>query len=145
MRGLWISDLSIRICNDQDLDLLAELNQQLIDDEEYDKKFTLEELKERMSSFIKTDYQAYLFEKGEKTIGYALVNHKSEPLYVRHFFICREVRRQGYGTLAFNSLLSMLKVKTLNLEVMFWNERGIQFWQSLGFKERCIYMRFDKP
>ena len=50
-----------------------------------------------MKVFILSDYKAYLFENNFKTIGYALVDHTRNQLYLRQFFICRDVRRQGYG------------------------------------------------
>lgn len=139
-----MEEIQIRVCSEEDLDLLAILNKQLIEDEQHDNKMNVEQLRERMKGFINTDYEAYLFEKGPKTIGYALVNHTKKPLYLRHFFICRDVRRQGYGRTIFHKLLELLKVDTIDIEVMSWNERGIGFWRSLGFKDRSIYMRFDQ-
>lgn len=38
----------------------------------------------------------------------------------------------------------MVETETVDIEVMAWNERGIGFWRSLGFKDRSVYMRFDK-
>ena len=139
-----MEEIQIRVCSDEDLDLLAVLNKQLIEDEQHDNKMNVEQLRERMNGFINTDYKAYLFEKGSKVIGYALVNHTRKPLYLRQFFICRDVRRQGYGKTTFNKLLELLKTEIIDIEVMSWNGRGIGFWRSLGFKDRSIYMRFDK-
>ena len=143
-RGFLMEEIQIRVCSDEDLDLLAVLNNQLIEDEQHDNKMNVEQLRERMNGFINTDYKAYLFEKGSKVIGYALVNHTRKPLYLRQFFICRDVRRQGYGKTTFNKLLELLKTEIIDIEVMSWNGRGIGFWRSLGFKDRSIYMRFDK-
>lgn len=133
--------LKLKVCTDEDLDLLAVLNKQLIEDEQHDNKMNLEQLRERMKGFIHSDYKAYLFENDFKTIGYALVDHTRNPLYLRQFFICRDVRRQGYGKTAFHELLKYLDTETVDIEVMAWNERGIGFWRALGFKERSIYMR----
>lgn len=69
------------------------------------------------------------------------MDHSRDPLYLRHFFICRDSRRQGLGTAAFHLLLQELKTESIDVEVMWWNERGHKFWQSLGFKERSIYLR----
>lgn len=139
-----MEELILRVCRDEDLDLLAILNKQLIEDEKHDNKMNVDQLKVRMKGFIHSDYQAYLFEEGSKTIGYALVDHTRKPLYLRQFFICRDVRRQGYGKTTFYKLLELIKTETIDIEVMSWNESGIEFWSSLGFKERSIYMRFDK-
>ncbi len=139
-----MEDLQIRIGSDEDLDLLATLNKQLIEDEQHDNPMNVEQLRERMKGFIHSDYKAYLFEKGSQTIGYALVDHVKKPFYVRHFFICRDERRKGYGKTAWKRILEMVKTETVDIEVMAWNERGIGFWRSLGFKDRSVYMRFDK-
>lgn len=97
-----------------------------------------------MRSFINTDYKAYKFEEHGKIIGYALVNHIRQPLYLRHFFICRNSRRIGYGKLAFVKLLELLNTKNIDTEVMHWNNSGHEFWKSLGFTERSIYMRLEE-
>jgi len=81
-----MAELTIRICSDIDLDLLAALNKQLIE-EQHDNEMNFEQLKERMRNFIHTDYKAYKFEEHGETVGYALVNHTKQPLYLRHFFI----------------------------------------------------------
>jgi GNAT superfamily N-acetyltransferase len=142
--GDFMNDLIIQVCSNDDLDLLAVLNKQLIEDEQHDNKMNIEQLKERMEGFINTDYKAYLFKENGEVRGYALVNHRREPLYLRHFFICRNCRRQGYGKLAFEKLIDLLGTNKIDIEVMHWNERGYEFWKSLGFKERSIYMRLEK-
>jgi ribosomal protein S18 acetylase RimI-like enzyme len=136
-----LSTLSIRICSDEDLDLLAVLNKQLIEDEQNDNSMTAKQLKERLRTFIHGDYKAYLFEERGETIGYALVDHMRQPLYLRQFFISRNCRRRGYGKSAFEMLLEFLGTRNIDIEVMYWNSHGYGFWKSLGFRERSIYMR----
>ena len=126
------------------MDVLAELNQQLIEDEQHDNPMSREELKERMRGFLKTDYKAYWFKEGEQIKGYALVNHHRSPLYLRQFFICRDARRQGMGKSAFKLLVSYLECDFIDLEVLSKNKRGYEFWKSLGFNERSFYMRLDR-
>ncbi|MFM9278758.1 GNAT family N-acetyltransferase [Paenibacillus jiagnxiensis] len=136
-----LSTLSIRICSDEDLDLLAVLNKQLIEDEQNDNSMTAKQLKERLRTFIHGGYKAYLFEERGETIGYALVDHGRQPLYLRQFFISRDCRRKGYGKLSFERLQHFLGTNNLDVEVMYWNSSGYEFWKSLGFRERSIYMR----
>ncbi|MBY9078392.1 GNAT family N-acetyltransferase [Paenibacillus sp. HN-1] len=134
-------NLTIREAVESDLDLLAEMNKQLIEDEQHDNSMDSGQLKERMQRFIETDYTAYLFLcKGEAT-GYSLIRHHSVPLYIRHFFIRREYRRQGLGREAFRVLTSHLHTDNLDVEAMFWNEQALGFWRSLGFKEKSVYFR----
>jgi len=139
-----MNELSIRICSDEDLHLLATLNKQLIEDEQHDNKMNINQLEERMKIFINTDYTAYKFEEKGQVVGYALVNHSNKPLYLRQFFICRKNRRNGYGKKAFLKLLETLGTKQIDIEVMHRNKVGHAFWKSLGFQERSIYMRLEK-
>lgn len=135
--------VSIRLCSKDDIDLLARMNEQLIEDENFDIRLSIEQLRIRMAGFIESDYKAYMFEDNDKVKGYALVDHSRKPLYLRQFFICRDCRREGYGVAAFHKLLDMLETDRIDIEVMYWNERGYRFWQSLGFRERSIYMRYE--
>lgn len=134
----------VKLCTEEDVPILAGLNKELIEDEESDNPMNITELKERMLRFISEDYKAYLFYEGSEIIGYALVDITRTPMYLRQFLIQREHRKKGYGKTAFNELLSILDVKTIDLEVLSRNKRGIAFWDSCGFKERSRYMRFEQ-
>jgi predicted acetyltransferase len=119
------------------------MNKMLIEDEMHDNKMNMDQLKDRMKGFIDTCYNAYLFLRDEIIVGYALVDMKRDPLYIRHFFIDREHRRSGYGRAALSTLLQLLDTKKVDIEVMYWNKAGMSFWKSVGFKERSIYMRLE--
>ncbi|AZN40981.1 GNAT family N-acetyltransferase [Paenibacillus albus] len=136
--------LVVNLCTIEDIGILASLNKQLIEDEQHDNPMNAEQLKARMGVFISSEYNAYLFNEQGVVKGYALVKHARQPLYLRQFFICRESRRQGLGKVAFAKLLDYLGTDTIDLEVMFWNERGKQFWRSLGFQERSLYLRREQ-
>jgi len=96
-----------------------------------------------MNGFIAAEYKAFLFSEGDTTIGYALCDLAREPVYLRHFFICRGERRKGYGGQAIRTLLDHLNIQKIDIEVYTWNDRGIAFWKSLGFETRCYSMRLD--
>lgn len=64
-------------------------------------------------------------------------------MYLRHFFICRHCRREGWGRTAFHLLLRQLQTERIDIDVLVWNTRGRRFWESLGFGERFIRMRYD--
>ncbi|MBQ4497818.1 MAG: GNAT family N-acetyltransferase [Spirochaetaceae bacterium] len=136
--------MNLKKCSPEDAEKLAELNKHLIKDEKSDNKMSLCELQDRMKSFLETDYTAYLFMEDNRIIGYALVNTRAEPLYLRQFFIARNFRRNHKGRRAFELLLDELKTDKIDLEVLSWNEAGLKFWQSCGFAERSRYMRFSR-
>jgi ribosomal protein S18 acetylase RimI-like enzyme len=137
--------MEIQKCTRKDITELAIMNNQLIEDERCDnKKLTVHELEERMQGFITGDYDAYFFIVDSQVVGYGLVDKVKSPLYLRHFLIKREYRRKSYGKEAFQALLEHLGADSIDIEVYSWNERGIGFWESCGFKERCKYMRYSK-
>ena len=136
--------MQIYKCELSDIRQLAVLNLQLIEDEKSDNPMTVEELEDQMSEFMNGDYNAYFYRDEGSIIGYALVRISSRPMYLRHFFVCREYRRNGCGKAFFGDLLKELGVRTIDIEVYLWNETGKRFWESLGFSPRCIYMRYQE-
>lgn len=134
--------MEIKRCALNDVAQLAVLNRQLIEDEQSNNPMTVKELEERMRGFMNSGYDAYFFLVAEAVVGYALVKHTCTPLYLRQFLIVREYRQKHYGTEAFRLLLEYLGVDRMDIEVLPWNERGMRFWESCGFKEISRYMRF---
>jgi predicted acetyltransferase len=136
--------VSVVKCTLDDCELLAEYNRQLREDEKYDSHMTVPELTERMKEFLRTEYDAYFFKIDGETAGYALVRNSAVPKYLRHFFICRAHRRKGCGRLFFMELMELLGESTIDIEVLDWNETGLRFWESLGFRVRSYNMRYKK-
>lgn len=137
--------VGIRTCTPADVPALAQMNRMLIEDERAENDMTIPQLEARMAGFLAGEYRAFLFEAAGEGIGYALVNMSPTPLYLRQFFIRREKRRSGLGRAAFRALLQYLKTETIDIDVYVWNEAGRAFWQSLGFRERAVSMRYRTP
>ncbi|KAA9004830.1 hypothetical protein F4V43_09350 [Paenibacillus spiritus] len=106
-------ELRVEEAGHQDVELLADMNRQLIEDEGHDHPLEIPKLKIRMEALLRGGYRAYLFMQGE------------------------EVR----GRVAFGRLLEILDTGALDVEVLSWNKRGQAFWKSLGFAERSVYLR----
>ena len=136
--------MEIKKCTLGDVPQLAVLNKQLIEDEKSNNPMSIEELEERMRGFLNSEYDAYFFLVDEVVVGYALVKNTCTPLDLRQFLIAREYRQKHYGTEAFQVLLKYLGVDRMDIEVLPWNERGMRFWESMGFKEISRYMRFER-
>ena len=88
-----------------------------------------------------SDYNAYFFIEENDVVGYALVRNLDEGFYLRQFFIVRDHREKHFGTKAFEELLKVLNTDNITVDVLPWNERGLSFWKSLGFKEAAISMK----
>ena len=136
--------MEIKKCTLEDVSQLAILNKQLIEDEKSNNPMSIKELEERMSGFLNSEYDAYFFLVEDVVVGYALVKHTCTPFYLRQFLIARGHRQKHYGTEAFRLLLEYLDVDRMDIEVLPWNERGMCFWESCGFKEISRYMRFER-
>lgn len=66
---------------------------------------SINELKNRMSEFLNTEYSAYFFIVHSQVIGCALVKNTVEPIYLRQFLIDRKYREKHYGKQAFQMLM----------------------------------------
>lgn len=136
--------MKIILCSACDVPKLAEMNKYLIEDEKSDNHMHLVELEHRMSEFLDKEYNAYLFIEEDKVVGYALVKYLPDGYYLRQFFINRDFRRRHLGTAAFNELLKELNAESIIIDCLPWNEAGLSFWKSLGFKEAAITMKLKK-
>ena len=134
--------MQIQKCTLENVPLLAQMNKRLIEDEKSTNPMTVAELEERMHCFLGTEYSAYFFIEDSCVVGYALVKDTEKPLYLRQFFIEREVRRKHLGRQAFQLLMDYLLADTINIDVLPWNEPGLHFWKSCGFAETCISMQY---
>jgi ribosomal protein S18 acetylase RimI-like enzyme len=101
----------------------------------------ISQLKERMAGFLINGYKALFIKNEDNVIGYILCDMTKNPIYLRQFFIKREERRKHYGKEAFYKLKSYLNVDEIEIDVYLWNETGIKFWESLGFKGQYIRMK----
>jgi 8-oxo-dGTP diphosphatase len=133
--------LKLHICTASDVSELAELNRQLLRDERSNKTLKLPELETRMAGWLNGGELAVVFKNSEnETVGYALARTKQSPVYLHHFFICREYRRKGLGKTAFKLLTDYIGNDRIELEVLPWNDAALSFWRSLGFRTNSLNM-----
>ena len=106
---------------------------------------SINELKERISEWLRGDYSASIFCRDEFTIGYALYRQEADWTYVRQFFILPQFRRQGLGRKAIQMLIdeNLARTGRIRLDVLVDNERGLAFWREMGFRDYCITMEFE--
>ncbi|MBI2949171.1 MAG: GNAT family N-acetyltransferase [Verrucomicrobia bacterium] len=137
--------MTCRLATLEDLDLLAALNEQLIQDEGHPNDLTQPQLVERIRNWLQGDHRAVLFEEGGEVLAYALycVGERSPEdrfIFLRHFFVQRARRRQGIGREAVRLLLTAVfppKARVL-LDVLAHNQGAKDFWRKLGFTEHCV-------
>ena len=126
-----------------EIELLAQLNRQLDEDEPHPHPLPLPALTERMTRWIGEDeYEVLLFRSGDQLIGYAVWRADEFGAYLRHFFICRDHRRQGWGRVAMRLLCRDVFPKDcpVNIDAAIGNQAGIAFWHAIGFEDLSIGM-----
>jgi predicted acetyltransferase len=124
-----------------DCALLAELNLQLLHDENHrNKKMSLPELEQRMRGWLASEYAAVIFEKEGEVVAHALYREQTEEIYLRQLFVARNRRRKGIGREAFEILRTKIwpKNKRLTVDVLIQNTAAIAFWRSVGYKDYCL-------
>lgn len=135
--------LRIDKAKSSEVDLLAQLNHQLDKDEPHPYPLPLSALIERMALWIaEGEYEVLLFRSGDRLIGYAVWRAEESGSYLRHFFICRDQRRQGWGRAAIQLLCSEVfpKDRPVNIDAAVGNKAGIAFWRAIGFQEFSLGM-----
>lgn len=129
--------ITIAPATESDAALLAELNLQLMEDEQHPYMLPLEELCARMARWIAGEYRVLLFHNAGRVCGYAVWRAEERGTYLRHFFICRDQRRLGLGRILVDKLRREYfpKDQPLQLEAAIWNKDAIAFWRAIGFQD----------
>ncbi len=133
-------ELKSRPAAQEDLDLLAEWNHQLIRDEGHRNPMTVPELKERMRGWLAGEYQARLFLLNGEPVAYSLYRESQDEIYLRQFFVRRDLRRQGIGRRAVDLLQGEIwrRDKRLTVEVLTANQPAVAFWRSVGYRDYSL-------
>ena len=129
--------MDFRPATGADLPLLAAWNEELIEDERGDTCLDRSSLETRMRGWLANEYRAVLFENDGRAVGCALFRPDEAGVYLRHFFIARDRRRQGLGRGAVALLLARVfpRGARVSLQVLNQNAAGLAFWRALGFAD----------
>ena len=136
-------ELRIDRATSTEASLLAELNRQLDEDEPHPYPLPLAALTDRMTRWIESgEYEVLLFRRGARVAGYVAWRVEDRGAYLRHFFICRDQRRQGWGRAAMQQLCREIfpKERPIQIEATIGNEAGIAFWRAIGFQDFGLSM-----
>lgn len=142
--------LSLRTATFNDVPLLVQMNQELIEDEGSSNPMSQEQLESRMRRWLQS-WEVLLFVQDIVVVGYVIYRIQkneqdaSETIYIRHYYVSREFRRQGLGREAFVLLRSTVLPKNTKifLEVLWHNQRGRDFWQSVGFNPYSMTLKLE--
>ena len=141
--------LLIRPANEADLPLLAQMNRRLIEDEGSRNPMSLDQLADRMRGWLLGDWELKLFATDDRVVGYAVYQLRRDEyfpeqtiVYLRQFYIEREMRGQGQGTAAFRALATehFPPDSRVVIDALASNPRGYGFWRHVGFEPYCTTM-----
>jgi len=129
-----------RLATQADVQMLAEMNHQLIQDEGHRNPMSLIQLIGRMSSWLDHEYTAVIFERDGNSVAYALYRTDGASIYLRQFFVQRQWRRRGIGKRALHILLNEVWPQDwrITVDVLSTNASGYAFWKSVGFQDYAI-------
>lgn len=133
--------MNYRIASTADYALLADWNQQLIQDEGHRNPMTVGELEKRMRGWLESgEYQVILFEEQGAPIAYALYRETESEIYLRQFFVTRAQRRKGFGQSAIQLLFTdcWSRQKRWTVEVLTRNQPAVSFWRSMGYNDYSL-------
>ena len=135
--------LLIRSAGEADLPLLAQMNKRLIEDEGSRNPMSIDQLAERMRGWLLSDWEMRLFATNVGVVGYAVYQARRDEyfpdqtiVYLRQFYIERELRGRGLGTAACRALVAehFPAGCRIVIDVLASNPRGYAFWRHVGFE-----------
>lgn len=135
-----------RYATNDDLQLLARLNRQLIVDEGHHNPMSLTELAERMRCWLLGEYSAVLFHHRGEVVAYALYRPDEwDRMHIRQFAVVARARRQGLGRQAISLFRREVipSGKQVILEVLISNHTARAFYAACGFREYAVTLLAD--
>ena len=123
----------------EDISVMAEMTQTLIVDEGGVPSLGVER---QLTECLNAGFTGVLFRVAGAIAGYAMYLVTPTSLFLNHFFVAPQHRRNGFGRAAFARLRAQRFPADLPvvLSVMDSNPGGIAFWQALGFRRTSINM-----
>ena len=126
-----------------DVEELAELNRQLIEDERHPNPMGPAELAERMARWLREGYTCYLAREAGTTVGYCLYRDDGDHYYLRQLFVVRTHRRRGIARTLMDWMYDNIWTdKRVRLDVLAHNEEAVAFYRACGF--RLAVLRMEK-
>ncbi len=101
---------------------------------------SLDDSKEGIDAFLKRNPNTnFVCRDGEKLVGTILSGHDGRRAYIYHAVVNPNYRRCGIGKKLVKEVITALELEGINkvaLVVYSDNQKGNEFWESLGFVER---------
>ncbi|MEM7499568.1 MAG: GNAT family N-acetyltransferase [Pseudomonadota bacterium] len=139
--ALSVQDLRLELPVSADRAMLAWLNHDLHGENGF--QLTATAARESIAALRRSGYAIAVARLGRMTAGYALWRVGPQSVYVRHFVIRPELRRQGMGRAFAYLLLDHLpRSKDVRLDVRTRAARA--FWLTVGFRPALGGLRYAR-
>jgi hypothetical protein len=89
-------------------------------------------------------YRAFFLKWDEDIIGFAVIETHHEPYSLKYFYASRNFRRSGMKVLDFSKLVDLLETDVLEVQVAARNNSSRLFWETFGFREKTVCLRYCK-
>lgn len=150
-----MATLSLRPAGPDDLETLARLNRQLLEDEGHPTQLTDDELVARHREWQRTgEWTQDIIDVDGHAAGYILHAPNPYPLnadiperFIRQFCVDRRFRRHGLGRDGFELFLAhrLPPGGRVTLDVLESNPGGQAFWQAVGCRPFFHRMEAFRP
>lgn len=139
----------LRPAHPADLDRLAQLNRQLVEDEGHRNPMTVPQFRARFDRFLTVEgWTVEVIEAEGSIAGFATWRREPDPsqdsghrIHLRQFFIARDRRGRGLGRAAMSQLLARVPAgDRVYIDVLESNPGGRAFWAALGFVPYALRM-----
>ena len=143
--------MEYRLAKASDIELLAVLNEQLIQDTGHRSRLSAKELEPLIRRWFEEGYRAVLFEINSEVVAYAMYRpdetyrSHQEGIYLRQFLVRRESRGRGVGREAYRLLEEQIWPPgcRITAEVLCANRSAYGFWKAVGFRDYAITLEKD--
>ncbi len=118
-----------------DAEILASLNQHLIEDEAHPNPMNIDQLVQRMKEWLKTGYICYMVKHNGCIVAYCLYRDDGGYYYMRQLYVDRSHRRRGIATQLLDWLYENVWTdKKVRLDVLAQNRDAVAFYKTYGFR-----------
>ena len=136
-----MAEIQITRATHADVDQLAVLNKYLIEDEQHPNSMNVQQLAERMSGWLQTEYIGYLAWIDDRIVAYCLFRDDGDFNYLRQLYVDRGFRRQAIATQLLDWMYTTIWTdKKVRLGVLAHNEGAIAFYKQYGFEIKALQL-----
>jgi predicted acetyltransferase len=139
-----MKNLNIELYRPQNFDILAELRRRQIEEERSALPVNSSAIRNQIAEWTTDGHQAFFLKWDDDIVGFAVIDTDCDPYSLKYFYASRNFRRSGMKVLDFSKLIALLDTDVLEVKVNARNTSSRLFWETFGFKEKAVCLRYNK-